>query len=127
MTLMAQNTEAHDGQALKLSERRHGLRIRRNHPIKVYEPNLGRYFGGQTEDISSSGLRIELPASAPVRTGKVLNVFVAPAAEGQSLIQRRQMVPVRVVWTDRVSQCVRGRLVAGVEFLSKIAAQIDAA
>ena len=126
MALMAQTTEAHDEQALKLSERRHGLRIRRNHPIKVYEPRLGRYFGGQTEDISSSGLRIELPASAPIRAGKILNVFVAPAAEGQ-LAHRRQMLPVRVVWTDRVSQCVRGRLVAGVEFLSGIAAQIDAA
>lgn len=127
MALMAQTTEAHDEPAMTLSERRRGLRILRNRPIKVFEPRLGRYFGGQTEDISSSGLRIELPASAPIRTGKILNVFVAPAAEGQSFVQRRQMLPVRVVWTDRMSQCVRGRIVVGVEFLSGIAAQIDAA
>lgn len=126
MDLMVQDV-ARDEQAATASERRRGLRIRRNHPVKVYEPSLGRYFGGQTEDISSTGLRIELPVSAPVRVGKVLNVFVAPAAEGHSLGQRRQMLPARVVWTDRMSQCVRGRLVAGVEFVSNIAAQIDAA
>ena len=57
-------------------ERRRGLRIRQARSIKVYEPSVSRYFGGQTEDISASGLRIELPASMPVREGKLLSVHV---------------------------------------------------
>ena len=32
------------------AERRRGLRIRQNRPIKVLEPATSRYFGGQTED-----------------------------------------------------------------------------
>ena len=39
------------------TERRRGLRIRQNRPVKVYEPTSARYFGGQTCDISSTGLR----------------------------------------------------------------------
>jgi hypothetical protein len=46
-------------------ERRRGLRIAQNRPIKVYEPSIARYFGGQTQDVSATGLRIELPMSSP--------------------------------------------------------------
>lgn len=127
MALTVQFGEVRDEQAVAGPERRRGLRVRRNHPVKVYEPSLGRYFGGQTEDISTTGLRIELPASAPIRPGKVLNVFIASVSDGQALAHRRQMQPVRVIWTDRMSQCVRGRLIAGVEFVSAIAARVDAA
>src|ERR1700728_3619434 len=38
-------------------ERRRGLRIQQNRPIKVYEHTASRYFGGQTQDVSSTGLR----------------------------------------------------------------------
>jgi hypothetical protein len=126
MMLVSEATEARDERTDRVSERRRGLRIRRNHPIKVYEPNLGRYFGGQTTDISSTGLRVELPASAPVRPGRILTIYIA-ATEGRSMAHHRQMQPVRIIWTDRVSQCVRGRLIAGVEFLSSLATQRDAA
>ena len=48
-------------------ERRRGLRIRQARPIKVFEPTSSRYFGGQTQDVSSTGLRLELPSSMAVR------------------------------------------------------------
>ncbi len=109
------------------AERRRGLRIRQLRPIKVLEPTSSRYFGGQTEDISSTGLRIELPASMPVRPGTVLSVHIGANTEGQALANRRQMIPAKVVWVDRRSKFDHGRLDAGIEFLASIAAHLDAA
>src|SRR5688572_2148726 len=107
-------------------ERRRGLRIAQNRPIKVLEPTSARYFGGQTADISATGLRIELPVSAPVRPGKVLSIHVGLSLAGESLANRRQMIPAKVVWVDR-SNGSTGKLTAGIELLATIAAHLDAA
>src|SRR5687768_16599655 len=64
------------GEGNVATERRRGLRIRQHRPVKVFEPTLGRYFGGRTEDISATGLRIEVPTSALIREGTLLNVHV---------------------------------------------------
>src|SRR5438128_2832030 len=66
-------------------ERRRGLRIRQNRPIKIFEPTTHKYFGGQTQDVSATGLRIELPLATPVRPGKLVNVHVGLSASGESL------------------------------------------
>jgi hypothetical protein len=109
------------------TERRRGLRIRQNRPVKVYEPTTSRYFGGQTEDISVTGLRVELPAYAPVRVGEVLSIHVGLDASGHTLANRRGMLPARVVWIHRDARRTGGKLEAGVEFLASIAAHLDAA
>ncbi|MGE5610310.1 MAG: PilZ domain-containing protein [Bacillota bacterium] len=114
-------------ETLTLPERRRGLRIRQNRPVKIYAPCINRYFGGQTHDISSTGLRIELPVSAPIQPGKKLEIHVGTSDSGQGLANRRQMIPARIVWIDRDADCGSGRLVAGIEFLASIAAQMDAA
>ena len=75
------------------SERRRGLRIRQHRPVKVFEPVACRYFGGQTQDVSSTGLRLELPAFAVVREGETLSVHVGLSSKGQALANRRQMIP----------------------------------
>ena len=116
-------TDFTDGEGI---ERRRGLRIRQNRPVKVFEPGVGRYFGGQTEDISSTGLRIEMPLWATVRPGEALSIHVGLSRRGESLANRRQMIPARVVWVRR-SKGPRAHLEAGVEFLSSIAAHLDAA
>jgi hypothetical protein len=108
------------------TERRRGLRIRQNRPVKVYEPTTSRYFGGQTEDISVTGLRVELPAYAPVRVGEVLSIHVGLNQTGQTLANRRTMIPARVVWVSR-SNRIGAKLECGVEFLASIAAHLDAA
>ena len=113
------------GEGNVATERRRGLRIRQQRPVKVFEPTLGRYFGGQTEDISATGLRIELPPSALIREGKVLTVHVGLNASGETLANRRQMVPARVVWIERSMGAARMR--AGIEFLASVAAHVDAA
>jgi hypothetical protein len=109
------------------TERSRGLRFRQSRPNKVSEPTTSRYFGGQTEDISATGLRIELPSYAPVEPGDTLSIHVGLSERGQPLANRRQMLPARVVWVNREDRRIRGRVVVGVEFLAGIAAHLDAA
>jgi len=108
-------------------ERRRGLRIAQNRPIKVFEPTVSRYFGGQTHDVSATGLRIELPSSMPVQIGKLVTIHVGLSDTGQALANRRQMMPARVVWVKRSNKTTARTLSAGVEFISNISAQLDAA
>jgi hypothetical protein len=108
-------------------ERRRGLRIQQARPIKVFEPTVSRYFGGQTHDVSATGLRIELPSTMPVRAGKLLSIHVGLNDSGQALANRKQMMPARVVWVSRSADVTCRTLAAGVEFLTSISAQLDAA
>ena len=109
------------------SERRRGLRVRQQRHVKIYAPAASRYFGGQTVDVSATGLRVELPAYAPVREGDTLCVHIGLSRQGQPLANRKQMVPVRVVWISRSGPHRPGVLEAGVEFVTAIAARLDAA
>lgn len=115
------------GPVLSGAERRRGLRIQQHRPVKVFEPTIARYYGGQTHDISATGLRIELPMSAPVQRGRLVTVHVGVGETGQSLANRRNMIPARVVWIDRDVTRTDGRMTAGVEFLASISAHRDAA
>ncbi len=124
MTLTTETSQSESEESGQ--ERRRGLRIHQHRPIKVFEPSSARYLGGQTEDISATGLRIELPVSAPIMPGKLLNIHVGLSSSGQTLANRRQMIPARVVWTHRTNQS-GPRLIAGVEFLASISAHLDAA
>ncbi len=108
-------------------ERRRGLRIDQNRPVKVLDSTAGRYFGGQTQDVSATGLRIELPARAPVRPGKLVSIHVGVGDSGEPLANRRKMIPARVVWVRRNESAPNPTLTAGVEFLASIAAHLDAA
>lgn len=107
-------------------ERRRGVRFRQQRPVKVFEPAASRYFGGCTQDVSSTGLRLELPAWAPVQPGETLSIHVGLGTRGETLANRRQMLPVRVVWVRRAAG-KNARLEAGVELLAGIAAHLDAA
>ena len=109
------------------AERRRGLRIRQQRPIKIFEPTTHKYFGGQTHDVSATGLRIELPLATPVGPGHVVNIHVGLSDRGESLANRRQMIPAKIVWVDRKPDFRTGRLTAGIEFISSIAAHLDAA
>ena len=121
--------QQHGRQSDQPGERRRGLRVRQHRPVKIYEPVSGRFFGGQTEDVSATGLRIELPAFATVREGETLSIHVGLSSKGESLANRRHMMPAKVVWVRRSrSQADRpGTIEAGVEFASNISALLDAA
>src|SRR5689334_24505554 len=79
------------------AERRRGLRIRQQRPIKIFEPTTHKYFGGQTHDVSATGLRIELPLATPVGPGRIVNVHVGLSEHGETLANRRQMIPAKIV------------------------------
>ena len=119
-----QDAQADDG-----IERRRGLRIQQTRPIKVFEATASRYFGGQTQDVSATGLRIELPSSTPVGPGKVLSIHVGLSESGHALANRRNMIPARVVWVSRprAGDTQQTTMSAGIEFLASISAQLDAA
>ncbi len=63
----------------------------------------------------------------PIQPGRVLSVHVGANSNGQTLANRRHMIPAKVVWVDRRSKFDHGRLIAGIEFLASIAAHLDAA
>jgi PilZ domain len=108
-------------------ERRRGFRVQQNRPIKIFEPSGSRYFGGQTQDVSSTGLRLELPASMQVKPGKLVSIHVGLSESGSPLANRRNMIPARVVWVSRSNRTDVKTMSAGVEFLASISAQLDAA
>lgn len=116
--------DAQEERELNTGERRRGLRIAQQRPVKVFAPMSLRFIGGETRDISGSGLQIELPASAPVDQGRILNIHVGVGSSGEALVNRRNMIPARVVWVRRDANA---RLTAGVEFLVGSAAHRDAA
>lgn len=120
-------SEVTDEQWTLPMERRRGLRVLQSRPVKVFAGAAARYFGGQTQDLSASGLRIELPAYAPIQPGDRLSIYVGPGTQGHSLASRRQMAPARVVWVNRDDQWGIGKLQAGVEFLAGVAAHLHAA
>jgi PilZ domain len=125
MLLLQEPIEADESAS---AERRRGLRIAQDRPIKVLDMSGGRYFGGRTHDVSATGLRIELPGAAAVHYGQMLSIHVGLTRTGESLANRRQMIPARVVWIDRSSPSSK-TLTAGVEFTAMIGAgaQLDAA
>lgn len=127
MTLVKEYSDEKAGQQETGVERRRGLRIAQSRPVKVFEPSSARYIPGQTQDVSATGLRIELPVSSPVIEGKLLTIHVGLSNVGQSLANRRQMIPARVVWIDRSRASESRTMTAGLEFLASIAAHLDAA
>lgn len=109
------------------AERRRGLRVRQHRPIKVFDPGSHRYFGGETKDISSTGLRVELPVSTPVNEGRLLSIHVGLNHSGEALANRRHMMPARIVWIRRSPDRNEPRMLVGLELVSSVAARLDAA
>ncbi len=80
-------------------ERRRGLRVAERRPIKVFEPITGRFFGGSTRDVSTTGLRLTLPSKCPVREGSELRLTIGQPGGSGALVPRRSMVHAQVVWS----------------------------
>ena len=107
------------------TDRRRAIRVRQHRPVKVFEPASNRYVGGQTCDVSSTGLRLELPLWTHLTPGRVVSVHIGASDRGQSLANRRQMIAARVVWVNRDVE--NRQLTAGVEFTTAVTARLDAA
>jgi len=108
-------------------ERRRGMRVRQSRTVKIFEPIAGRYVGGRTIDLSSQGLRVELPARAGLRQGEIVKVHVGTASGTGAVASRRPMVTARVVWLTAKKNTLRPTLVAGLEFECDIDSKIQVA
>jgi hypothetical protein len=128
MMLVQDEAEVQDVQEAHTlnSERRRGLRIRQHRPVKLFDPAANRYIAGQTHDVSSTGICVELSRALPLEEGHVVCVHVGLNDHGSQLANRRNMIPARIVWIDRSTDWT-GKLRAGVEFLASIAAHLHAA
>jgi len=109
------------------SERRRGLRIRQTRPVKILDAAAARYYGGETQDVSATGLRLAVATRSQIGVGRILHIHVGLGESGQSLANRRQMMPVRVVWVDRQADATGRGMTLGVELQSNMAVHLDAA
>jgi len=109
------------------AERRGGLRVPHTRPAKIFDPALGRYLPGRTEEVGSGGLRIEVSAGALLRPGSMVEVYVAGDEATQPLVSRSHMRPAKVVWVDRAARAGNGRMLIGVELVAAAVARVTAA
>lgn len=127
MTLVWCEWQQGEDRSTASAERRRGVRVRQTRPVKIYDAAAARYVGGRTADVSSTGLKLELPAWTPLLPGKTLSVHVGMSDQGSTLANRRRMIPARVVWVRRDVTDSSNSIMAGVEFISSTSAHLDAA
>jgi len=107
-------------------ERRRGMRVRQSRPLKIFEPVAGRYVAGRTLDISSQGVRVEVPARAELRCGELVTLHIGTASGTGPVANRRPMLPARVVWVIPQRNAIRPTLIAGLEFETDIESETQA-
>ena len=90
-------------------DRRMGLRVPQTRGVKVFHPAANRYIPAQTIDLSPTGLRVTLPASAAVAPGAVVQVHVESAGSN-GVAAKRAMIPATIVWVDRSGSAVMAGL-----------------
>src|SRR5947209_6564527 len=108
MMLVHEEVEAKSPHLL-CGERRRGMRVRQHRPVKLFDPAANRYLAGQTHDVSSTGLCVDLSRAFPLEEGHVVCVHVGLSDHGSLLANRRNMIPARVVWIDRTEAQQTGR------------------
>lgn len=127
-------------------DRRRGNRVMRRRPAKVLDVRTRRYFAAETLDVSESGLRLSMPAAAPVVEGLVIHVLVAGPGDLRRVVATPTplsadrmsgaggsntggMVAARVVWVRRAAGrgAVGSGLTCGVEFVPPAGARSAAA
>jgi hypothetical protein len=101
------------------TERRRGERFEQSRPVAVYEPYASRFFGGETVDVSTSGMKLRLPGWVKLGEGRIIDLHAGTEAGGLPLANRRRAMLCRVVWTRSEG----GEVLAGVEFLQSISAE----
>ncbi|HEY0009783.1 MAG TPA: PilZ domain-containing protein [Tepidisphaeraceae bacterium] len=110
----------------EVAERRRGLRILQDRPVKVFEPAIARFLNGRTRDVSSTGLQLTFDTDLGLRPGRLINIAVGCEAGGGPLVNRRSLITACIVWTRPDLETEEG-MIAGVEFLSNVTAFAGAA
>lgn len=99
-----------------LLERRGATRVRISRPVRVIDLAICRHAAGRSRDISSTGMRVEIPASNAIQVGDTIHVDVGTLAGVGPLYGRPRVIPGRIVWIQREGKMLRPMLTAGIEF-----------
>lgn len=97
------------------ADRRLGLRVDDDRPVKVYDARARRYYVGRAVNLGAGGMRLDLPATAPVQTGGTLQVYVGSDEEQEVLISLKNMTPIRIAWVERMASGEADRIIIGAE------------
>lgn len=130
MTIAAVDTTFEEGLGLTermVIERRCSTRIRISRPVKVIDLSIGRHAAGRSRDISSSGMKVEIPATNYIHEGDTVHIDVGTMGGVGPLAGRSRVIAARVVWIRRESKLVRPLLTAGIEFALEHDAMINVA
>jgi hypothetical protein len=93
-------------------DRRRHQRLNIQRPVKLFDPNSGKYHLGSTCDLSVSGVLIELTHAIGVRPGDEILLGIAQKRR-QPLLRHDDMVRAKVV---RTISTVGGRMLLAAEF-----------
>jgi hypothetical protein len=84
------------------TENRRDVRTDLAWPVSVWIPETNRFFNGKSCNISKSGALVELPMTAPVRTGHLIELnFPRTVALAKQKGQFARIKTAKVVRIDR--------------------------
>jgi len=93
-------------------DRRRHPRVAVKQPCKIHDPRGGKYCAGETQDMSSGGLLIELPRLISLKPGDEVHVGVA-LKRRQALLRCNEMLKAHVT---RALHTVDDRTLLGLKF-----------
>lgn len=96
-------------------DRRTHPRLQIERPCKLFDPTSGKYYAGQTRDLSENGLLIDVPRLLELKPGDSVHVGVAMKRR-QGLLLAKEMIEAIVV-----------RSMATVDDHTTLAVRFDAA
>lgn len=100
-----------------LIEQRKNSRSSVSWPVSVWIPEANRFVIGRSCNISKTGVFITLPASAPIRTGKLVELnFPRTEALAEEKGQFARIKTGRVVRVDRQNLLENAEIGAGIAF-----------
>jgi len=86
-------------------------------PVSIWVPAVSRFFNGRSENISKSGVFINVPMATPVREGQIVEINFPRTAELAK--QKGQFARIKtgmVVRVDRRNVVKDGSIGVGVAF-----------
>lgn len=98
-------------------ERRREARQRVNRPVKVQVDEGGKYYAGQTADLSAGGTLVELQAGASLRPGQRVRLGIAwnsrdAVLSAESLVEATVVRSLEAGGVRRVAVAFAGRMAA---------------
>ncbi len=100
-----------------VTELRKQARTQLSWPVSLWVPAANRFFNGRSENISKSGVLLNVPMATPVREGQIIEInFPRTAALAKEKGQFARIKTGMVVRVDRNTVVKDGSIGVGVAF-----------